>query len=397
MHPAVLVAILVAGIVALTPASDRLRIPYPVLLTLFGLVVPLLPGVPSVSVDPDLILPLVLPPLLFAATQRSTAREFRESARPIALLAVGLTLASALAVTVLAHGAGLGWGPAAVLGGGDRRGSAPAPARAPRHDPRGRRDVQRRDGPRALQRGRRGSGSRARHGGAGGAQPGTGAGRGSRSRTGRGDRDQVDPRLAALGDGRDDGDDRDAVRRVPRGRPAVRLRRPGGPHARALPADLRCAVADLRRLAARASRLAVRGRPNHQSRVRVHRVRAHRDPALQLRQQHRARTCGLDRPRPRPGSLRVGAQLDRAVREASPRGRARRRPGRGRDVLGRNARRGHRSHRARLAGRPGLRRGLSAPRLHRRRGPRDGAGHARAARAHPRAAGALAGSRRSRR
>ncbi|KQR08587.1 sodium:proton antiporter [Cellulomonas sp. Leaf334] len=116
MPPAVLAAILVAGIVALTPAANRLRIPYPVLLTLFGLAVPLFPGVPAVSVEPDLILPLVLPPLLFAATQRSTAREFRESARPIALLAVGLTLASAFAVAVLAHAAGLGWGPAVVLG-----------------------------------------------------------------------------------------------------------------------------------------------------------------------------------------------------------------------------------------------------------------------------------------
>jgi Na+/H+ antiporter len=112
----VLVALLVAGIIVLTPAADRLRIPFPVLLTLFGLAVPLLPGVPYLVVEPDLILPLVLPPLLFAATQRATAREFRENARPILLLAVGLTLASAAAVAVLAHRSGLGWGTAAVLG-----------------------------------------------------------------------------------------------------------------------------------------------------------------------------------------------------------------------------------------------------------------------------------------
>ncbi|WP_034610932.1 Na+/H+ antiporter [Cellulomonas sp. URHD0024] len=116
MSPEVLIAVLVAGIIVLTPLADRLRVPFPVLLTLFGLAVPLIPGVPNLSIEPDLILPLVLPPLLFAATQRATAREFRENARPILLLAVGLTVASAAAVAVLAHGAGLGWGAAAVLG-----------------------------------------------------------------------------------------------------------------------------------------------------------------------------------------------------------------------------------------------------------------------------------------
>ncbi|MBD8058665.1 Na+/H+ antiporter [Cellulomonas sp. JH27-2] len=116
MPTALLIGILVAGIIVLTPLADRLRVPFPVVLTVFGLLVPLLPSVPVLRVDPDIILPLVLPPLLFAATQRATARDFQENARPILLLAVGLTLASAAAVAVLAHQQGLGWGPAVVLG-----------------------------------------------------------------------------------------------------------------------------------------------------------------------------------------------------------------------------------------------------------------------------------------
>lgn len=108
--------VVVAGIVVLTPLADRIRVPLPVLLTLFGLALPLVPGTPHLSIDPELILPLVLPPLLFAATQRSTAREFKSQARPILLLAVGLTIASAGAVAVLAHAAGIPWGPAWVLG-----------------------------------------------------------------------------------------------------------------------------------------------------------------------------------------------------------------------------------------------------------------------------------------
>ncbi|MGY4642392.1 cation:proton antiporter [Cellulomonas sp. URHB0016] len=116
MSTTLLVALLVAGIIVLTPAAERLRVPFPVLLTLFGLAVPFIPAVPYVTVEPEVILPLVLPPLLFAATQRATAREFRDNARPILLLAVGLTLASAAAVAVLAHGTGFAWGTAAVLG-----------------------------------------------------------------------------------------------------------------------------------------------------------------------------------------------------------------------------------------------------------------------------------------
>ena len=115
--PSVLLwAVILAGIVVLTPLAGRVRVPLPVLLTIFGLALPLLPSAPRLSFDPALILPAVLPPLLFAATQRSTAHEFRESARPILVLAVGLTVATAAVVAVVAHQAGLAWGPAWVLG-----------------------------------------------------------------------------------------------------------------------------------------------------------------------------------------------------------------------------------------------------------------------------------------
>ncbi|PJI86754.1 Na+/H+ antiporter [Luteimicrobium subarcticum] len=116
MPELLLFAVLVAGIVVLSPVAERLRIPQPVLLTVFGLVVPLFPHVPELRVDPDLILPVVLPPLLFAATQRASAREFRDNAKPILVLAVGLTVVSAVVAAVVAHAFGMPWGPAAVLG-----------------------------------------------------------------------------------------------------------------------------------------------------------------------------------------------------------------------------------------------------------------------------------------
>ena len=78
--------------------ADRLRIPSPSLLVLAGLVVGLLPGVPAVRVSPDVVSFVVLPPLLWAATDDLPWRDLRAVWRPVIVLAVGLVLASAGAV-----------------------------------------------------------------------------------------------------------------------------------------------------------------------------------------------------------------------------------------------------------------------------------------------------------
>jgi len=112
----VLLAALIAGIVVLTPIADRLRVPQPILLLIYGLALALIPGLPDLTVNADLVLPVVLPPLLFAATQRTTVRQFRDAAGPVLLLAVGLTVATATVAAMVAHLAGLPWAAAAVLG-----------------------------------------------------------------------------------------------------------------------------------------------------------------------------------------------------------------------------------------------------------------------------------------
>ncbi|MGQ7294978.1 Na+/H+ antiporter [Quadrisphaera sp. KR29] len=117
MDAVALLGLLVLGLVVLTPTADRIGVPQPVLLTVYGLVLGLVPAVPSPQLPPDLILPLVLPPLLFAATQVTSVRELREAARPVLGLAVGLTLLTAALVAVVAHALGLPWAVAVVLGG----------------------------------------------------------------------------------------------------------------------------------------------------------------------------------------------------------------------------------------------------------------------------------------
>ena len=82
--------------------AGRLRIPAPSLLVIAGLVVGLLPGVPPVRVTPEVVSLVVLPPLLYAASEELPWRDLRAVWRPVVILAVGLVLASAAAVAAVA-------------------------------------------------------------------------------------------------------------------------------------------------------------------------------------------------------------------------------------------------------------------------------------------------------
>jgi monovalent cation/hydrogen antiporter len=82
--------------------AGRLRVPAPSLLVIAGLAVGLLPGVPPVHVPPDVVSLVVLPPLLYAASEELPWRDLRAVWRAVAVLAVGLVLASAAAVAAVA-------------------------------------------------------------------------------------------------------------------------------------------------------------------------------------------------------------------------------------------------------------------------------------------------------
>ncbi len=98
-----LLLVLLLGAVITVPLGERLRLPAPVLMTLVGIGLALLPFVPDVQVPPDFILPLLLPPLLYAAVQRTSWRQFAANKRPIFLLAVALVFVTTAAVAVVAN------------------------------------------------------------------------------------------------------------------------------------------------------------------------------------------------------------------------------------------------------------------------------------------------------
>ena len=116
MEP-LLLALMVA-VAGLSVLARLVRVPYPILLVLGGLVLGFLPGMPDVSLPPELVLVVFLPPLLYWAGFFSSPRDLRADARSISLAAVGLVLATTVAVAVAANAAvdGLGWAAAFALG-----------------------------------------------------------------------------------------------------------------------------------------------------------------------------------------------------------------------------------------------------------------------------------------
>ena len=117
-EPELLLLVLMVAVGGLSILAGTVRVPYPILLVLGGLVLGFVPGVPSAELPPDLVLVLFLPPLLYQAAFFSSPRDLWANARPITLLAVGLVLVTMTAVAVVAHAlvAGLPWAAAFALG-----------------------------------------------------------------------------------------------------------------------------------------------------------------------------------------------------------------------------------------------------------------------------------------
>lgn len=99
-------------------AADRIGIPAPVLLTIGGIAWAAVPDAPLIELDPDVVLTLIIPLLLYSAALRTGLRELRADARALSLLSIGLVLATAAAAAVAAKllVSGMSWPAALALG-----------------------------------------------------------------------------------------------------------------------------------------------------------------------------------------------------------------------------------------------------------------------------------------
>ncbi len=98
----ILIALLVS-VTVLSAAARAIDVPYPIVMVIGGVLLGLVPGLPDVQLDPDLVLLVFLPPLLYTGAFFSNLRDLRDNLRAISLLSIGLVIATVLAVAVVAH------------------------------------------------------------------------------------------------------------------------------------------------------------------------------------------------------------------------------------------------------------------------------------------------------
>ncbi len=98
-----LILICLVIVALLTLVGRRIRIPYPILLTIGGVGLALVPGLPTIQLEPSLVFTLFLPPLLYPAAVYTSWRDFRENLSPILWMAIALVLITMAATAAFFH------------------------------------------------------------------------------------------------------------------------------------------------------------------------------------------------------------------------------------------------------------------------------------------------------
>lgn len=101
MEELILICLVVVALLAL--AARKIRVPYPILLTLGGVALALIPGLPAVRLEPQLVFDLFLPPLIYPGAVWTSWRDFRTNLRPILLLAIVLVLVTMSSIALAFH------------------------------------------------------------------------------------------------------------------------------------------------------------------------------------------------------------------------------------------------------------------------------------------------------
>ena len=117
-HDQLILVALLAVLAALLIAAPKLRVPYPIFLVLGGLALGFVPGMPTITLPPEVVLVAVLPPLLYLSAYRTSLRDLRANAAAIFILAIGLVVATTVSVALVAHALvdDMSWSAAFALG-----------------------------------------------------------------------------------------------------------------------------------------------------------------------------------------------------------------------------------------------------------------------------------------
>ncbi|MEO8415571.1 MAG: Na+/H+ antiporter [Ginsengibacter sp.] len=93
--------VLIFSVCLLVIIARKLKIPYPIFLVIAGLIISIIPGVPAVQIDPDLVFLVILPPILYDAAQNMSLKGLWKWRRIITGMALGFVLFTATAVAFI--------------------------------------------------------------------------------------------------------------------------------------------------------------------------------------------------------------------------------------------------------------------------------------------------------
>lgn len=113
-----IVIFILAIMIVLSAVADKIRLPYPVLLITAGIGIGFIPALPDITLNPEVVFLLFLPPLLYDAAFNISPQEFKTNFNTIGTLAIGLVFITAAAIAVAAHYLipGMSWPLSFVLG-----------------------------------------------------------------------------------------------------------------------------------------------------------------------------------------------------------------------------------------------------------------------------------------
>lgn len=95
------IAILLLAAVLLVNIAQKLRVPYPIALVLGGTAIGFIPGIPTIDFDPNIVLVIVLPPILYTAAFGTAFREFQRNWKEIFSLALGLVIFTTIIIGII--------------------------------------------------------------------------------------------------------------------------------------------------------------------------------------------------------------------------------------------------------------------------------------------------------
>ncbi len=98
--------------------AEKLKVPVPVLLIIVGIIAGFTPRMPAIELDPEIVMLIFLPPLLYDAAFNISAKDFKTNINTISTLAIGLVFITTAGIAAVAHYLipGMSWPLAFVLG-----------------------------------------------------------------------------------------------------------------------------------------------------------------------------------------------------------------------------------------------------------------------------------------